>query len=198
MWIKVCGMKTEAAVDAALEAGVSALGFVFAPSPREVTPQEAARLAAPARGHVTLVAVTLHPTPERAAEIFDIFSPDLLQTDWTDLAAVPEKHRDRLLPVLRQGSLHPAPLPTRFLFEGPKSGVGLTADWSVAAGLSQNHELVLAGGLSPDNVMAAIFAVQPFGVDVSSGVEATPGQKSPRKIKEFVNAARTAAAELVR
>jgi phosphoribosylanthranilate isomerase len=88
----------------------------------------------------------------------------------------------------------PRPSPPRILFEGPRSGTGETGDWRQAAQLAELTQLVLAGGLTPDNVAAAIAAVRPFGVDVSSGVEAEPGRKDPDRIVAFVQAARAALA----
>jgi phosphoribosylanthranilate isomerase len=81
-------------------------------------------------------------------------------------------------------------LPPRLLFEGLTSGAGVPCDWSAARRVARRTELVLAGGLNPANVAAAIAAVQPFGVDVSTGVEVRPGVKSPAEIMNFVRAAR--------
>jgi phosphoribosylanthranilate isomerase len=83
----------------------------------------------------------------------------------------------------------PVTLPSRLLFEGARSGSGATGDWLVATRLAAASELILAGGLNAHNVAEAIGTVRPFGVDVSSGVELTPGHKSPQKIAEFVQAA---------
>ena len=87
-FIKVCGMTDARAVDAALAAGVDAIGFVFAASVRNVTPQQAAQLAQPARGRALCVAVTLHPDAAQLQDIFGIFRPDVLQTDAQDLASL--------------------------------------------------------------------------------------------------------------
>jgi phosphoribosylanthranilate isomerase len=95
-----------------------------------------------------------------------------------------------VLCVVRAGTQPPTPLPARVLFEGPMSGTGLACDWEAARALARRTELVLAGGLTAGNVAAAISAVQPFGVDVSSGVEERHGIKSPRQIARFVEAAR--------
>jgi len=110
--------------------------------------------------------------------------------------------------VLRMLERHPLPVlraavgaavgaggaqPPRFLFEGARSGSGVAADWDSAARLARAGELILAGGLNAHNVAAAIRAVRPYGVDVSSGVESAPGRKSAHKIAEFVEAARAAA-----
>jgi len=81
-------------------------------------------------------------------------------------------------------------LPRRLLFEGLTSGAGVPCDWTAARRVARRTELVLAGGLNPANVAAAIAAVQPFGVDVSTGVEVRPGVKSPAEIMNFVRAAR--------
>jgi len=192
MWIKVCGMTTAEAVDAALAADVAAIGFVFAESKRRVSPQLATQLAAPARGRVRCIAVTRHPEQSDIDEILAVFKPDVLQSDLEDLRSLRLPAQLELLPVLRAGRADPEHLPTRFLFEGPVSGTGVPADWPTARQLARRAQLILAGGLSPENVAAAIQQVQPFGVDVSSGVESAPGIKSPDRIASFVRSARAA------
>jgi len=195
-FIKVCGMTDAGAVAAALAAGVDAIGFVFAPSVRRVTPEQAASLAAPARGKVLCVAVTLHPDAALLQEIFSQFRPDVLQTDAQDLATIVLPPNVAAWPVLRgqpsgeaMSCLQPG---QRLLFEGPRSGTGKVADWSAARTLAAGHSLILAGGLSPTNVAEAITTVRPFGVDVSSGVEESPGRKCPALIELFVSRARAA------
>jgi phosphoribosylanthranilate isomerase len=190
MWIKICGMTTPEAVSAALEARVDAIGFVFAESPRRLTPQHAARLAQAVRGRLRCVAVTRHPAQAAVDEILKVFRPDLLQTDLSDLARLQLPAGLDLLPVVRNGDDVPATLPERILFEGPVSGTGVAGDWNAARRLARCAQLVLAGGLNTGNVAAAIAAVQPFGVDVSSGVELRPGVKSPAEIVSFASAAR--------
>lgn len=198
-FIKVCGMTDAAAVEAALAAGVDAIGFVFAKSVREVTPAQAAVLAAPARGRVPCVAVTLHPEAARVEEIMAVFQPDWWQTDWQDFALAPPVPATLAqLPVLRDAASVAALPPGRVLFEGPRSGTGQVADWSAARQVAASREVVLAGGLNPANVAEAIAAVRPFGVDVSSGVESAPGRKDPARIREFVMRARAAFAGAAR
>lgn len=192
MWIKICGMTTPEAVAAALEASVDAIGFVFAESVRRVSPEVATRLAAPARGRIRCVAVTLHPRQQDIDEILKVFNPDVLQTDWVDLARLRLPAQLELLPVLRGVPDESADVPRRLLFEGLRSGAGMVGDWMAARGVARRTELVLAGGLNPGNVASAIADVAPFGVDVSSGVEARPGVKSPLEIANFVAAARGA------
>jgi phosphoribosylanthranilate isomerase len=192
MFIKVCGMTTEEAVQAALDARVDAIGFVFAESKRQVTPQRAAELAKAVRGRIRCIAVTKHPEQSAVDEILAVFNPDVLQSDWEDLQTLRLPRALSLLPVVRSGRGEPASLPSRLLFEGPVSGTGVPTDWRSARAVARRAQLVLAGGLSPANVAAAIAEVQPFGVDVSSGVESSPGVKSPEKIASFANAARAA------
>jgi phosphoribosylanthranilate isomerase len=192
MWIKICGMTTAAAVAAAIKARVDAIGFVFAPSVRQITPVLAAQLAAPARGRLSCIAVTHHPSQQLIDEILSVFNPDALQTDIEDLSALRLPRRLVLLPVLRANQPVPVHFPERLLLEGATSGTGVTFDWSDAQQIARETDLVLAGGLNEQNVASAISTVRPFGVDVSSGVEERPGLKSPEKIAEFANAARAA------
>jgi phosphoribosylanthranilate isomerase len=199
MWIKICGLTTAEAVAAALDAGADAIGFVFAKSVRQVSPDVALRLAVPARGRVRCVAVTRHPSQQDVDDIVSIFKPDVLQTDSADIPLLRLPAQLELLPVLREGGdegrsgvdgARGGELPRRLLFEGVTSGAGVPCDWTTARRVARRAELVLAGGLSPSNVASAIAAVLPFGVDVSTGVEVRPGVKSPVEIANFVRAAR--------
>jgi phosphoribosylanthranilate isomerase len=190
LWIKICGLTTPEAVEACLAADVDAIGFVFAESVRQVTPARAASLAEPARGRVVCAAVTRHPTQQAVDEIIAIFQPDLLQTDAEDLRGLSLPQQLPLLPVFRRWSGDEQQPPSRLLFEGLSSGSAMPADWVAAQQLARKSELVLAGGLNATNVATAITAVNPFGVDVSSGVEERPGIKSQLEIARFVLAAR--------
>jgi phosphoribosylanthranilate isomerase len=196
MFIKICGMTTSVAVDAALSCEVDAIGFVFAPSVRQVNTRQANELAAPARHRAACVAVTRHPTRAQIAEILRDFKPDILQTDIDDIETLGLPESLSVLPVMRPGPQRACVLPGRLLFEGPVSGSGQTADWDMAAELAQRSQVILAGGLNPVNVGIAVRRVRPFGVDVSSGVEEAPGVKNSEKIEQFVAAARIAALEL--
>lgn len=192
MWVKVCGLTTPDAVAAAVDAGVNAVGFVFAESKRKVTAQRAAELARDVPSSIVRVAVMLHPSQAQLDEVWSQFRPDVLQTDLDDLASLQVPTGLQVTPVIRAGRELPTPLPLRLLFEGPVSGTGETTDWSAAAKVAARTQLILAGGLKPENVADAIAAARPFGVDVSSGVEARPGVKDPAKIIEFVRIARAA------
>jgi len=196
VWIKICGLTSQAAVRAAVDAGVDAVGFVFhAGSPRNLTPARAAALARAVPPGITRVAVTQHPPQALVDAIATDFAPGLLQTDVADLGSLSLPPGLAWLPVLRSGEGLPATLPVRCLYESATSGAGRTADWREACELASRTELILGGGLRPENVAAAIGAVRPFGVDVSSGVESAPGTKDVARIHAFVAAARAAAAQ---
>ena len=194
MFVKICGINSEDAAAAAVAAGADALGFVFAESPREVTPERARELCAAVPPGITRVAVLRHPPADLVRRVLEVFEPDWLQTDAEDfeVARVPAELAERFtaLPVYRNGAAMPSPLPPRLLFEGAVSGSGTTANWDEAAGLAARTQLILAGGLDADNVGDAIRRVRPWGVDVSSGVERRRGLKDPQKIREFVARAR--------
>lgn len=194
MFIKICGLTSLSALTAAIECGVDAVGFVLAKSPRELTPAQAGELSAQTPPGLLRIAVTRHPSQALVDEIAAVVKPDLWQTDIEDLAALEIPRGLKVLPVVR--GVAPAPLPARILFEGPVSGRGQTSDWTRAAELAQQTQLILAGGLNAGNVAEAIARVRPFGVDVSSGVESAPGIKDARRMAEFVTAVRTAAGEL--
>jgi phosphoribosylanthranilate isomerase len=188
-------MTTPEAVAAALDAHVDAIGFVFAESVRRVTPERASQLAAAARGRVRCIAVTRHPSQRDLDAILKEFQPDVLQTDIEDLQQLKLPRQLELLPVVRSESVSPDELPKRILFEGQTSGSGTRGDWSAANGLARRTQLILAGGLNPENVAEAVAAVNPFGVDVSSGAEQQPGIKSPARIAAFTAAARVTVQE---
>ena len=201
IWVKICGLTTPDAVAAAVAAGADAVGFVFAPSKRQVSALQATQLAQGVPRRIPRVAVMLHPTQSQLEEVWSTFRPDVLQTDVEDLQTLRVPMGLGVMPVVRNAvRLEPDPQgsavgPTlvghpRILFEGPVSGVGSTADWHTAARLARTTQLVLAGGLNATNVADAIAAVRPYGVDVSSGVEASPGVKDPVRIHEFVQRAR--------
>ena len=201
IWVKICGLTTREAVEAAVAAGADAVGFVFAPSKRQVTAAQAVQLAQGVPRRIPRVAVMLHPTQSQLDEVWAEFRPDVLQTDVEDLQTLRVPMGLSVMPVVRNGvglkpDLQAPPVGRasarhqRVLFEGPVSGVGSTSDWNSAAQLARTTQLVLAGGLNATNVADAIAAVRPFGVDVSSGVEASPGIKDPARIHEFVRRAR--------
>jgi len=191
--VKICGLRNAADVDAAVTAGADAVGFVFAESVRRVMPAEARDAAVGLSQEVRRVAVMRHPENEEWLAVLNTFAPDVLQTDIDDFEALDVPHQIERWPVIREN--HPAidqSLPDTFLYEGSNSGLGQTVDWERAAVIAGRGNMILAGGLSAENVAEAIRAVHPRGVDVSSAVESAPGQKDPDLIRNFISAARAA------
>jgi phosphoribosylanthranilate isomerase len=189
VFVKICGMTSIAAVEAAAAAGADAVGFVFANSPRQVSPAQALELSQPLPTSILRVAVMRHPSATQVREVLEIFRPDWMQTDAADFDELRLPAGCQALPVYRNGAVPTrTDQPSRILFEGADSGTGLTADWDEARTLASSSELILAGGLNSANVAKAIAAVGPWGVDVSSGVEVERGRKDPALIAEFIAA----------
>ena len=189
MFIKICGITTESAVEAAVAAGADALGFVFADSVRQITPERAVELTANLSPNTARVAVMLHPSPAYWDLVRDVFQPDWLQTDVKDFAVLDVPEHIGRLPVYRDTmDMDPATTdwPEHLLFEGKRSGQGALSDWDRAAAIARRSCILLAGGLDPDNVTDAITRVHPWGVDVSSGIESSIGKKDHLLMKKFI------------
>lgn len=193
LFVKICGIQDEFSARVADRSGVDALGFVFAESSRQVSPTVAARIAASVSDQILKVAVFLRPTQREVDEVLATFQPDIVQADASTAIDLPAGVGR--LPVFREGGIPIDPVePDRLvIYEGAMSGSGVTVDWDTAGRLAANVRLVLAGGLTPDNVGLAVRTARPFGVDVSSGVEASRGVKDPTLISTFVAAARASA-----
>lgn len=211
--VKICGLKTAGAVDAALEAGADLLGFVFFPkSPRHLPLEAAPELLARIEGRARKVALTVNADDALLADIIRAYGPDLLQLHGSES---PERVLDvrarfglpvmKALAVGQRADLDKVPayvrVADRILFDAkpPKDallpgGNGLAFDWNLLADLDVGRPVMLSGGLDADNVSQALQTVRVDGVDVSSGVEDAPGVKSPARIRAFVAAARQAAA----
>lgn len=197
VFVKVCGLTRASDVAAAVSAGADAIGFVFARSPRQVSPDDALAISADVPGGVLRVAVMLHPTQAEWDAVADGFGPDVLQTDAEDFATLRVAQDVTRWPVFRQrsgGDIETNSGDGTYVYEGAKSGRGETVDWAVAARQARSGRMILAGGLGPDNVAEAVRRVRPFGVDASSSLEAGPGLKSADKMAAFVDAAKRAAA----
>lgn len=213
--IKICGLSTPETLEAALAAGAEMIGLVFHPrSPRFVMPDQAARLAAQARGKAEIVGLVVDPEPAKAAELVQLVRPDWLQLHGKEtpeqLAAI--KAATGLPAIKAFGIAATADLAAVAAYSGsadmilldakpPKDasypgGHGRPFDWKLLAGLDPAFRFMLSGGLDPSNVAEAIRIARPAGVDVSSGVESAPGVKDLGRIADFVAVARKAAAEL--
>jgi phosphoribosylanthranilate isomerase len=194
--VKICGIRDAGSATTAVQAGADALGFVFhSGSPRLVTPEHAASIAVDLPAHVEKIAVFLRPEPTDIESVLEIFAADRVQADHETIGHLSESMR---LPVYRQGeAIDLVARPTRFLYEGRRSGVGERVDWELAASMAGRGHMTLAGGLHPGNVGSAIDAISPFGVDVSSGVESAPGIKDKALIEGFLAAVRERETEKV-
>ena len=195
-WIKVCGITTPEAVNASLGAGVDAIGFVFAVSPRRVTPERASRLAAPVRGRIACCAVVRRTSQSEVDEILRVLRPDMLQVDVDEVGSLALPRTLQVLPVASTRAPPQADPPVRLLLERPPTDDD--ADWDEAGirSLSRRTRLVLAGGLDAGNVGRLVRALGPWGVDVSRGVEVAPGIKGHELIRRFAQAARTTHGEV--
>jgi len=196
VFVKICGLRDAQTVAAAIEAGADAIGFVFAESPRRVSVDQAFEAVSGVGASVKRVAVMRHPSNDEWQEVLENFAPDVLQTDIQDFAELEVPPQVQAWPVFRQGGRIPSQdLPYVFVYEGQSSGAGETVDWVRAAALSGKGRMVLAGGLNSGNVARAIGEARPWGVDVSSGVESSPGVKDKEKIRQFISAVRAAEIE---
>jgi phosphoribosylanthranilate isomerase len=208
--IKICGLRTAEHALAAVAAGADMLGFIFAPARRQITLEHGASIARAVRSMpggqaVRLVGVFVNETPERIGQIVAACELDVVQLSGDESLATLEQ-LPRAVQVFKTVRLAGAPEeqawlaldPTRSVrlhvdahVPGSYGGAGVTGDWERAAALAQKREIMLAGGLTPENVGAAIERVRPWAVDVSSGVE-RDGIKDTAKIHAFVAAARAA------
>jgi len=216
MSVKICGITTLEDALAAIEAGADMLGFNFyEPSPRYISSPDCARIATALRDRgasVATVGVFVNKPPEEVASILDSCGLDLAQLSGDEgpehLDALGERYPGigRAFKGIRPSTLAQAQAdagryarrtkPPSLLVDahspGKYGGAGQTGDWSLARALASEYQLLLAGGLRPENVAEAIAQVRPWGVDVASGVESSPGRKDADKMAAFVQAARSA------
>ena len=189
MKIKICGLRRAEDIETAVGAGATSIGFVFAASPRRISPVEASALFAAVRAGVDKVAVFRRPEPALLREVLSI-GVYVVQADanWD-----PSGLTVPFLPALSDGpdlAERVAAIEGLCLVDGPRGGGrGVLADLDRVGAVAAVRRLYLAGGLSPENVAEAIRRVRPWGVDVSSGVESAPGVKDPERIRAFIREA---------
>lgn len=199
MFVKICGVTNEEDALLAVAMGADAIGFIFAPSPRQVTARAVAAITPRLPAEVVTVGVfrdalpsqvldTMNQAGLKAAQLHGRESP-------SDVAAVAEHVRH----VIKGFAGLPGALEhvgqyavDAILVDGPAPGSGTLFDWRLAEGLPRTRRLIVGGGLNPTNVANAIRRLRPWGVDVASGVESSPGHKDPKKLRQFVQAARAA------
>jgi len=210
--IKICGLNTPESVDAALEAGADAVGFVFfPPSPRHLGFEAARALGGRVRERALKVALAVNASDEWLAAVIEALRPDMLQLHGKETRDRVVMVRTRFglpvikaLPIAERADLAPvrqyASVADRLLFDAraPRTatrpgGLGKSFDWRLLEGVDPGVPFLLSGGLDAGNVAEAVRITNAPGVDVSSGVERVPGEKDPEKIRAFVRAARNAA-----
>jgi phosphoribosylanthranilate isomerase len=201
MFVKICGITRLTDALHATAHGATALGFVFwRRSPRYVTPERAAEIIAELPSSITTVGVFVNEPIEAIGQIVATSGVTAVQLHGDE----PPAYADALAwPLLRSATLDEAadiaaawPPDTMLLLDAAdpvrRGGTGAVIDWQRAAAIARTRRVVLAGGLTPLNVADAIATVQPYGVDVSSGVESAPGVKDFAKVTRFLANARTA------
>lgn len=183
--VKICGITRRQDAEAAVAAGASAIGFVFAPSsPRYVSPETAAELGREL--DVWKVGVFVDETPAAVEAIMRVAHLDVAQIYGEEIPM-----GVRVWRALRPGAeVRVAERVEAILLDGPSNGI--TFDWNLAR--TSAGKIIVAGGLDASNVAEAIRIVHPWGVDASSSLESAPGIKDPEKIRQFVKAALEVAA----
>ena len=199
LFVKICGVTSEADALLAVGMGASAVGFVFAPSPRQMAPAAVADIVKRLPHETVTVGVFRDESPRRVVEIAGQIGLRAVQlhgfesaedtrwvadrVHWT-IKAFPAGHRNiERFPEFGAQTL---------LVDGVTPGTGELFDWRLAEGIVDPGRLIVAGGLRADNVAAAVAHLHPWGVDVSSGVEASVGVKDPGRLRDFISAARQA------
>lgn len=213
LWIKICGTASLADAELAVDAGADAVGFVFAPSPRQVSVAQVAAIAPRLPQAVEKIGVFAGSAFEEIASSVLACGLTGVQLHFEAAKDLTAELRDRLgsavriLRVVRFSAESPAAAPA--LFDDPSAdailvdscsktgagGTGIAFDWNLAATIFRDagpRKLIAAGGLTAANVDEAIAWLQPWGVDVVSGVESAPGRKDPAKVRAFVANARAA------
>jgi len=202
--IKICGITNAADAQKAAEFGADALGFVFYPkSPRAIQPDAAKRIIAALPPFMLSVGVFVNQPEETVRRIVDTCGLALAQIHGDESAAYCESLGRPVLRAIRlkdrksflalaeyKGRMGVRGFVVDAFSQEAYGGTGQTVDWSLAAEAAKAAPILLAGGLTPENVQEAITQVNPYGVDVSSGVESSPGKKDHQKLHDFIQAVR--------
>jgi phosphoribosylanthranilate isomerase len=215
--VKICGLSTRETLDVALDTGADMVGFVFfPPSPRHLALETARELGRQAKGRATKVALTVDADDVTLENIVETLQPDVLQLHGRETVARVRDIKQRfglqvmkVLAVETAADLAPlagyAAVADRILFDAraPKGatrpgGLGAVFDWHVLEKLELDLPVMVSGGLNADNVAEAVRVTRAGGVDISSGVERSPGIKDPELIRAFIRAARATEELMVR
>lgn len=200
MFVKICGVTNEDDALLAVAMGADAVGFVFAPSPRQIAPQRAYDIARRLPPEILTVGVFRNEMPSRVIDIVHRAGVKAAQLHGDETPEATREVAARVRWVIKAFSAGSHRLggagdygTDLILLDAPEPGSGKVFDWGLAAEAPTGLRVIVAGGLTPDNVAEAIDATEPWGVDVSSGVERSPGRKDPRLVKSFIERARAAA-----
>jgi len=199
--IKICGITNTEDAIAAAELGADALGFVFAPSPRQVSPEMAREIITALPPFVRTVGVFMDQDPDEVSYIADLCRLDLLQFHGKESPTYCARFEQRVIKAVRvrnqghlEGCSEYSGIVDALLLDtyvsGRSGGTGLTFDWNIALEAKKYGRIILAGGLNPDNVAEAISMVKPYAVDASSGLEQKPGVKDREKMARFIQTVR--------
>ena len=197
-WVKICGITSVEDARAAASAGADAVGLVFAGTKRRLSPRDAGTIVRMLPARIQTVGVFMDEDPETLRRLARELGLDFVQLHGSESPETCDG-----LPVKTIKRFPVGPADSRETVEqrmnryrvfasllDPGAGDGVPFDWTVAQGLS--GRLIVAGGLTPDNVGSAVRTLNPFGVDVSSGVESGPGKKDPAKMRRFIEEVRCA------
>ncbi len=200
MFVKICGTTSEEDALLAVAMGADAIGFIFAPSVRQIAPSLAGDIAKRLPSEVLTVGVFRDESPQRVVEIMEATGLRAAQLHGreTPEQAVWVRRRVRTVikvfsagdPAVTDAASYGADV---LMLDAATPGSGQVFDWRLAEGVPAGQRLLLAGGLGPENVAEAIAKVHPWGVDAASGLEREPGKKDPRKLRAFIAAAKDAA-----
>ncbi len=200
--VKICGLTTAREMLAAASAGADAVGFnFFPPSPRYVEPDQARAMCMTLPPFVAAVGVFVDRLPEKVREIMDYCGLDYAQLHGNESPRHVGELKDRgVIKAIRIGAEEDLKELERyradaFLLDAyvpdKPGGTGETFDWKLARRAASRAKVILAGGLTPENVARAVRSARPYGVDVASGVEEAPGRKSIPQVEEFIRAAKS-------
>jgi phosphoribosylanthranilate isomerase len=202
VFVKIEGITSEEDALLAIAMGADALGFVFAPSPRQIAPGRVADIVKRLPPEILTVGVFQDEAAQRVLDVVGHAGLKAAQLHGHETAEVTKWVAERVWTIKAFAAGDRAIANAMeygvraIIIDAPSPGSGQVFDWRLADGAPPGVPLILAGGLNAENVAEAIAAVRPWGVDVATGVEASPGKKDPRKLRAFIAAAKAAAPEV--